>query len=189
MRKLLMLFGALATLAAAAWLASPYVAVWRLSQAVKAGDAQAVARVVDFPAVRENLKPQLAAYLDAESKRGKPRSLLDQLGLALAPYLLGSAVDLVVTPETLTAMLRTARPPKVGGPAGPPPPEEAQGPRAPTDTRAVRMSYAGADLDLFRAEIASRARPERRVVVRLVRRGVFAWKVVSVELPPAAFLR
>ena len=199
MNRLLTLLGLLAALAAGAWYGSPYYTVWRLSQAVKAGDAQGVARAVDFPAVRENLKPRLRAYLEAEAQR-KPGSWLDRLGLALASSLMGSAVDVVVTPETLTAMLRTAKPPRPTAPAELPPPDPggttdaagldpASGPRKPTDTRAVRMGYLAGDLDLFRATLASRAHPQRAVGLRLTRRGFLSWKVVDVELPPSAFRR
>ena len=186
MNRLLTALAVIAALAAGAWYGSPYYTVWRLSQAVKAGDAQGVARAVDFSAVRENLKPQLRAYLEAESAR-KPGSWLDRLGLAVASSLMGSAVDTVVTPETLTAMLRTAKPPKPTSPLGPPPAEPgAEGRRKPTDTRAVRMAYVAGDFDLFRASLASRARPDRSVGLRLTRRGVFSWKVVEVDLPARA---
>ena len=196
MNRLLTALAVVASLAAAAWYGSPYYTVWRLSQAVKAGDAAQVARSVDFPAVRENLKPKLRAYMAAEAQR-KPGSWLDQLGLALASSLMGSAVDIVITPESLTAMLRTAKPPRPTSPVAPPPDaavapgasDAEAGPRKPTDTRAVRMGYVAGDLDLFRATLASRARPERAVGLRLTRRGVFAWKVVDVELPASAFRR
>jgi hypothetical protein len=187
-RKLLTFLGVALALLAAVWLGSPYFTVWRLSQAVKSGDAAQVSRAIDFPALRENLKPKLRAYLEAETAR-KPGSFLDRLGLALASSLMGTAVDVVVTPEAVTAMLRTAKPPKVAGPAGPPPPDEAPGPRSPTDTRAVRMGYVGGDLDLFTASLASRARPERAVGLKLTRRGVWDWRVVDLELPARTLAR
>ena len=188
MRKLLAFLGVALALLAAVWLGSPYWTVWRLSQAVKAGDAAQVSRRIDFPALRESLKPKLRAYMEAETAR-KPGSFLDRLGLALASSLMGTAVDVVVTPEAVTAMLRTAKPPKVAGPAGPPPADGTIGPRTPTDTRAVRMGYAGGDLDLFQASLASHARPDRTVGLRLTRRGVWEWKVVDLELPAGKLSR
>ena len=107
---------------------------------------------------------------------------MQSLELALAPALLGSAVDLVVTPETLTAMLRSGRPPDLGKTVQPPE-VVMDGPREPAPTRAVRLGYEG-DLDLFHADIVNRAHPDRSVTVKLVRRGVLRWRVESVVLPP-----
>lgn len=187
MRKWLTLTGAAAALFAAAFLLSPYWAVWRLSQAVKAGDTREVTALTDFPAVRANLKPQLDGWLRrrAEHDRGKHRGWLASLELMIAPQLLGSAVDMVVTPENLTAILRSGRPPDIAKPA--PPPEALAsgepGPREPARTHAVRLGYEGGDFDLFHADIVSRDHPDRSVAVKLVRRGVFRWRVESVVLP------
>ena len=186
MRRWLTLAGVLVALAAAAFLGSPYWTVWRLSQALKAGDAREVVALTDFPAVRENLKPQLAAWLRGrmERDRGKHRGWLQSLELSMAPALLAGAVDLVVTPETLTAMLRSGRPPDLGKTVQPPE-IVTGGPREPAPTRAVRLGYEGG-LDLFHADIVSRTHPDRTVKVKLVRRGVLRWRVESVVLPAPA---
>ena len=186
MRRWLTVAGVLALLFATAFLGSPYWTVWRLSQAVKAGDAREVVRLTDFPAVRANLKPQLDAWLRARAARdaGKHHGWLQSLELMLAPALLGSAVDLVVTPETLTAMLRSGRPPDIARTVQPPE-VVTDGPREPAPTRAVRMGYEG-DLDLFHADIVNRTHPDRTVTVKLVRRGVLRWRVESVMLPARA---
>ncbi len=186
MRRLLISAAALAAVAALAFLGSPYLAVWRLSQAVKGGDARTVAALTDFPAVRANLRPQLDAWLKAQAAKHEAHGVLGQLEAALAPYLAGSLVDVAVTPETLTAMLRSARPPRPGAEDLPADAGSSVTPRSPADTHAVHVGYVDGDLDQFRAEIASRRRPDRVVAVRLLRRGVFAWRVVEVTLPAAA---
>lgn len=186
MRKLLGWIAALALIVGAVYLGSPYYTVWRLSQAVKAGDAKGVAAAIDFPAVRANLKPQLAARLEAQlaAKRAKPHGLLDQLSMVLAPYFAGTAVDMTVTPEALTDMMRTGRAPAITKAAPPPAdPDQPATARSPTDTHAVDLGYVGDDLDQFHASMASRAHPGRRVTLHLLRRGVFTWKVVSLDLP------
>ena len=61
-----------------------------------------------------------------------------------------------------------------------------EGPREPAPTHAVRLGYEGGDLDLFHADIVNRNHPDRGVTLKLVRRGVFRWRVESVVLPPAA---
>jgi hypothetical protein len=49
------------TLIAGAYFGSPWWTVWNLERAAKAGDVHAVAQVVDFPAVRASLSPQLTS--------------------------------------------------------------------------------------------------------------------------------
>ncbi len=189
MRRWLTVLGVAAALFAVAFLGSPYWTVWRLSQAVKAGDTREVVALTDFPAVRENLKPQLDAWLRGRAAKsaGKHHGWLQSLELMVAPQLLGSAVDMVVTPDNLTAMLRSGRPPDFAKPVPPPElsgvPAEA-GPREPAPTHAVRLGYEG-DLDLFHADIVNRAHPDRSVTIKLVRRGVLRWRVESVVLPPS----
>ena len=190
MRRWLTVLGVAAALFAVAFLGSPYWTVWRLSQAVKAGDTREVVALTDFPAVRENLKPQLDAWLRARAAKdsGKHHGWLASLELMIAPQLLGSAIDMVVTPDNLTAMLRSGRPPDFAKPATPPPDVGAQteaGPREPAPTHAVRLGYEGGDLDLFHADIVNRAHPDRSVTLKLVRRGVLRWRVESVVLPPS----
>jgi hypothetical protein len=182
-RRFLTWLSLAAILAGGAYLGSPYYAVYRLVQAARAGDGRTVAGYVDFPAVRASLKPQLQGYLDAEiaHEKAKPHSLWDRLGLALAPFLVGPSTDLLITPDTVAAMIRTGRPPKVTNPLGPKPKVSTEG--GPGDARALDYGYVGDDLDQFHAQVASRAHPSARVNLRLLRRGFFAWKVVSLDLP------
>ena len=50
-----------AALFALAFLSAPWLAFRALREAAAAGDAQALAELVDYPAVRASLKPQLTA--------------------------------------------------------------------------------------------------------------------------------
>jgi Protein of unknown function (DUF2939) len=52
--------------------ASPYFSFWRFTVALRSGDTAALNARVDFPAVRESLKTQLAAYFSPE-KAGERR--------------------------------------------------------------------------------------------------------------------
>lgn len=185
MRRLLTWIVVIAILAGGVYLGSPYYSMYRLVQAARAGDAKTVASFVDFPAVRASLQPQLESYLQGEIAREqqKPHSIWDQLKLAVAPYIAGPATQLVITPQALAAIIRTARPPSAASvsalTASSAPAVDDKG---PGDVRPVSYGYVGDDLDQFRAEIASRARPAAKVKIGMLRRGFFTWKVVSLDL-------
>lgn len=183
MRRLLTWLVALAILAGGVYLGSPYYTVYRLVQAARAGDAKTVSGFVDFPAVRSSLKPQLEGYLADEIGRenAKPHSIWDRLGLALAPYLVGTSVDMLVTPQNVAAMIRTGRPPHVSNPVGDQ--ARAADDKGPGDSRALHLGYVGDDLDQFNAEVVSRSNSHSRVTLRLLRRGFFTWRVVGLDLP------
>ena len=83
-----------------AWAASPVLAAQALIRAAKAGDADRIEQLVDFPSLRQSLKDELTAELAAHMRRD-PRmadSRLGGLGMILAPMLLSGAVDAAVTP-------------------------------------------------------------------------------------------
>ena len=74
---------------------------------------RALERLVDFPAFRESLKTELTARLMAEM-RDDPRaadSVLGGLGMLLGPMLVDGAVEALVTPPTIAAMVRNAEAP------------------------------------------------------------------------------
>ena len=91
--------------------ASPYVAFWRFTVALRSGDSAAISARVDFPAVRESLKKQLIARF---SHAGTGHKRWDKLG----PTLIDALVDVYATPDGLAmlianpAALRDLRPPK-----------------------------------------------------------------------------
>jgi hypothetical protein len=91
----------LALLAAGWWFGSPLWTLWRMREAARAGDAQALAAYVDFPALRASTRRQL-----------RPR--LGPLGGLLA----GPAVDAVISPEALRLALLHGRGDRAGAGAG-----------------------------------------------------------------------
>lgn len=168
----------------AAWLASPVLAARALTQAAERGDAAALERMVDFPAFRDSLKDQLTARLMAEmrARRGDD-SALSGLGLMLAPSLVSGAVDALVTPQAIGAMVRTARAPEtpLGSREPTPPPQEA----GPDDGGEVRQSWAYRSPNAFAVTLTRADRPDDRLALILERRSLFAWKLAGVEISPA----
>lgn len=163
-----------------AFLAMPILTVRALVSAAKTGDEAALERLVDFPAFRESLKTELTARLMAEA-REDPRadSVLGGLGMLLGPMLVDGAVDALVNPPTIAAMVRTAEAPD---PADAVRPEEPQA----DDGDDIRQSYAYRDLNTFVLGLTDPDRPDERLNLLLKRRGLFGWKLAGVELPETA---
>jgi len=85
----------LALLAAGWWFGSPWWTLWRMREAARAGDSDALAAYVDFPALRASTRNQLGP---------------------VGGLLAGPAVDALVSPQALRLALGGGR--GAGGEAG-----------------------------------------------------------------------
>jgi len=83
------------------WLTAPRLAVVGLQSAALAGNSEAVADRVDFPALRASLKGQLRARLVAEAR--SEQGPLAAIGTGLALAFIDPMVDAAITPEALHA--------------------------------------------------------------------------------------
>lgn len=158
------------------WIASPVLAGQALIRAAKAGDEQALDRLVDFPSLRSSMKNELNDAVAARIGHD-PRveqSGLGGLGMILAPMLLGGAVDAVVTPQGVAAMVRTGEAPDPTAPAA------DKGPK--DDGSDVHQSWGYRNFDTFAITLTQRKDPDRRLALLLERRGLFGWKLAGVDL-------
>jgi hypothetical protein len=147
--------------------AMPYIVVWRVRDAAERGDAPAVTERVDFPALRENLKGTLAAKMNAYFKPGE--GLAANLGAAFGGVLLDRTIDAMVTPESLTWIVR-GLPPSAG--------QESHAPPSASDP-VVTMNYE--DLSTFVVNFEHPSSTEAFGLV-LSREGL-SWKLTGVRLP------
>jgi hypothetical protein len=109
---------AIVLLAWAAFLASPFVGLYRLAKAVEARDAAAIEERVNMAEVRAHLTHQLVqAYLKAVAK-GRPLGGFDrQIAAQAGSTLVDPLLDQLVTPEALIDLLDDGWPQKVVPPA------------------------------------------------------------------------
>jgi hypothetical protein len=160
-----------------AWAAAPVIAAQALIRAAKAGDEEKIERLVDFPSLRESLKEELETTLVARM-RADPRvteSGLGGLGMMLAPMLVSGAVDVLVTPEVVADMVRTAEAPDPTRPADPAPTDKA-------DSDDIHQSWGYRSLNEFAVTLTDRDRPDDRLALILERRGLFDWKLAAVDI-------
>ena len=95
-----------ALLAVGAYVAAgPWMTVRAIRHALQEQDASALAEQVDFPAVRARRSSVCALRLARATGPSWQAHLLGQAGLALAHRVLETAVDALVTPSGLAAMM------------------------------------------------------------------------------------
>lgn len=176
-RKLIIrLGGGLVVAFVVAYGASPLLAARALVQAAKAGDEKGLERQVDFPAFRASLKDELNDRMVAEMRKDSrlADSGLSGLGMLLAPALVGGAVDALVTPQTIAAMVREGEAPR--------PSLKREAPRPEGERPRVRQSWSYRDLDTFAVTLTRDDHPDESVSLLMKRRNLFGWKLAGVDL-------
>ncbi|CAN5146881.1 DUF2939 domain-containing protein [soil metagenome] len=162
-----------------AYFGTPFLAVRGLIAAARAGDEAALEQRVDFPALRQSMKNEMNARLVAEMRKdlGDKGAALGGLGMLLAPGFISSAVDALITPKAVAAMVTEAREPRASDAVGQTTPK----PESTSDR--IKRSYGFRDLDTFVVTLTDARHPDRRLDLLLERRAVFSWKLAGVDLP------
>jgi hypothetical protein len=171
-RNLLWILLALIACAALAFAAAPVFAFRALAAAARDGDAQALAELIDYAAVRASLRPQLALQARAAAPPPPPDIWSDPIGAvrrAIEPLQPAPpAVERYVAAPGLHDLTRGYEPGKA--PAG------------AADATLPGLRYWGPNRVRFAAR-AQGAGPDSTVVFTFQRRGPFAWKLVHIGLP------
>ncbi|MET4685438.1 DUF2939 domain-containing protein [Brevundimonas faecalis] len=179
-RKLMIRLGiGAAGLFVAAYGLSPLLAAKSLVQAAKAGDETALERKVDFPAFRQSLKDELNAQMMAEMRKeakAKGDDGLAALGMLLGPAIVGGAVDVFVTPQAISMMVKEGQAP------GPDLARSAVSPPKPKDAEKVRQSWGYRDLDTFAVTLTKEDKPDEKIALLMKRRNLFSWKLAAADL-------
>lgn len=163
-----------------AWVAAgPWIAMHAIGKAVREENAAALARHVDFPRLRASLRDQasdrVARSLGIDGQSG----WLGALGAGVANQLAGGAIDLMVTPQGLGALIEGRKVWKraTGQPGS------ATGAHAgdrPDPWRNAERRYASPSR--FTATV--RTEDGQPVVFVLTRSGL-RWILSDIRLPPA----
>jgi hypothetical protein len=155
--------------------ASPMMAFGTLKDAAIAHDKDKLDEVVDFPAVRENLKSQISTAIVAKvaSSPDAQNNPFMAVGALLAPAITDRMVDSVVTPDGLSAMLTNGKLVKADKPAGS---------AAPGD-RSIESHLEYRTLNRARVTINRKDNPSAKLILTMERRGLFEWKLIRIDLP------
>lgn len=159
--------------------AGPYLTIRAIAQAVQEEDARALARHVDFPALRGSLKVQVADAIVREAGVEAQSSLLGALGLTVAKGLSGGMVDAMVTPVGLGALMEGRKLWNRGSGLAPP----SRGAVVPDGTGATPLreaEHAYESPSRFTATVDDES--GRPVVFVLTRQGL-RWTLSDIRLP------
>ncbi len=149
--------------------ATPYIAAYRMKVAAEAQDGEALSEFVDFPALRQSLKDQMAGKLWKEMAEdvieGNP---LSAIGTAFGSMILKGVVDEFVTPAGLMKLMKGRK----------------AGSDATRQTSSAPFSDISLSYESFNKFSIITRDPESELEVKLIlkRRGL-QWKLTEVILP------
>jgi len=168
-------------MAAFVFVVAPFVAFFGIRSAAEVSDAAGLERLIDYPAVRQSLRPQLdgnpAATAPAptfmEDPIGAVRRQLEQAAVAAAPD-----VDAYLTPAAIAGLTRgEGRYASQRGVGAQPSPDATT-----TGGPMPKPLYWGVN----RARMSVTDEGGSETVFTFERRGPFGWRLVHVGLPEGA---
>jgi hypothetical protein len=184
MKKISAILLVLVVLLIAVWAAGPFITVKAIRTAIKEQDSAALARQVDFPELRRNLRAQTDDYLARQAGPDAQSGPLGALAMRLASEVAGGAVDAIATPAGIGALLqgRSLFHRISGGGIGSDDPYANQPPRDPFEN----ANYRFEGLSTFTATLEN---DEGRPVVMVMRRQGLRWRVTDIRLPIGELIR
>lgn len=177
MKKLLLLLGLIVVLLAGWLVSGPYLTLRGLAQAIEQKDTSRLDRYVDFPLLRANLRAQLDDYVVRRAGPDVQSNLVGALLLTAGQRLSGTAVDAMVTPTGIGALLEGHTLWK-----------RASNDLESNDAYAAPRAARPLEGATHRFESASRFTatthtPQGAPVVFVLQRQGLQWKLVNIELP------
>jgi hypothetical protein len=94
----------------AAVASGPFYAIHQIRQALEQRDPAKLAEVVDFPALKANVRMQLEGFLAGQSPTDIKQTPFAAFAMSLASRVVDGMVDAVVTPQGLAALLHGISP-------------------------------------------------------------------------------
>lgn len=155
------------------WLfATPYIAANSMESAIASQDAEKIAKYVDFPVLKENIKQSMNdAVLNEAAKAGK-NDPAAQMGAMLAAAFVGPMVDAMISPKGLAMMIGTQSKP------GEPPKQKS----SLKDDPDTEISQGYNDLNTFAVDIKDKP-SDKTVSLIFKRSNLYEWKLSNAVFP------
>ncbi len=157
----------------AAYVGYPYLTLYWVDQALLTDDNQALERLVDFPRVRDDLKADVKGDVAAKARDiAEKRPILGTFGEALAkllaPSLVDSGVDALVTPEAVLDNPTVV--------------EHRKNDESFVDF--VEYAFFSSPTT-FKVTLKDPDKPDSPAVAAIMALTGWQWRVVGIDLPPA----
>jgi len=163
----------LGVLFAGVWLYfTPYLALNKLQKAARQGDEQAMAELVDFPALRESVKGNVRSAV--EHAAGRDRNPIGVLGGILAGAVAGPVVDAVVTPQGIAALTEGERPGQRRA--------DADG-DSRVRVKNVKVKRGYESFDLFVVHFVDKNDGREKMALLMRREGITHWRLSGIRIP------
>lgn len=177
MKKLLLLLGLVVVLLAGWLVSGPYLTLRGLAGAIEQRDTSQLDRYVDFPMLRANLRAQLDDYVVRRAGPDVQSNLVGALLLTAGQKLSGTAVDAMVTPAGIGALMEGDTLWKRAS-------NDLESNDAYAAPRAARpLQGATHRFESTSRFTATTHTAQGAPVVFVLQRQGFRWKLVNIELP------
>jgi len=160
-----------------AWFyATPYLTVRSMKQAAIDNDPVTLNSYIDYPAVKESLTAAFTGAVVSNLLEDEDASPLGVFGTAMASAMIGPMIDGLVTPETMSKMMKGKFPNAADGDSNHADQNE--------DFK-IEMGYKR--FDQFAIRITDKQSPSEVINLVLHRDGWFSWKLAELHIPPEAY--
>lgn len=174
MRKARLIIGSISLLLLVYLAATPYITVYQIKKATEQNDHAALAKYINFPAVRQDLKVQLHAKIEKEFESSDNKNpMMQMLGSAFFNSMADKLLESYVTPEAMSQLMAGVDP-KANTKAG-------QVHNSNTDAAFSNAKTYYQSHDTFMVEITTNQQGDT-IDLRLSRKG-FNWQVTGITLP------
>ena len=164
--------------------AGPYLTIRAIRQAVVAQDAGELSEQVDFPALRTSLKAQLIDAMVREAGPELQSSALGAFALTMATDVVNGAVEAMVNPSGLAAVMQGRRGWRETEDSFRRPAVDPQGnPVATQHTEAVPLQDATMRYESLSRFTATIRDEDGNPVVFVLRRNGLRWRLADIRLP------
>lgn len=157
--------------------AGPWLTIRGIEQAIRNDDTRALARQVDFPALRANLRAQAEDHIAREYGDRAQANVFGRLGLRVASGLAGGVVDAMATPVGLAALMEGRR--VWSRLDGSPPARSLDESQRPQPFRDARYRYESTS----RFTVTIEDEGARPMVFVLTRKGLH-WRLSDIRVSP-----
>lgn len=176
---------------AVVWFAWPYVTVYRLAQAINRGDEVVLTELVDWPAIRTQIREIAMAQLATEVLTRRNREA-EAVGAALASAFIGPMIDNLVTPRAIATLRQReisgqAQPTSRPGPASVPASVEERMNQG-MSLQNVRWA-APSGLTSFTLVLGNAQDPPSKHITAIFEFRDLGWKLARIYVPAGVLAR